>query len=467
MPVEAGVLAAEAAHAGAERVVVGLARAMKNVSFYEVGHPMVREVLAEALRDLNALLDSYPELAVKFMGGYVVIGDRPVMSQKASLGNLIGACHRRQVGSIAFRRGVSLEELEYLVAVLAEGPGSVEEEGGMSGALAARGAQRIVIERLRRRPQGDWQWIHAAALDVLRGAAMGARTGQNIDISSIVVSVRDIVDDLLGERSIVHNLSSMKGMDEYTFIHALHTCILAVELGREIELGRAELEELGICTLLHDVGKIFVPLAILRKPAALSEGEFAVMSRHPVDGAVVLVRESNLPEAAALVAFEHHIHCDQSGYPKVGERRRLHLYSLMTSITDVYDALTTARPYRPPLPPLRAVEVMREEHKGRLEPRLLRHFLRLLGPYPWGSLLRVAEGALAVVTRPNPETPESPFVRRIEAGQEGPLVSEEERPLSELVSGRNQVEMVDPVRVGIDLSAALHGSGGESGEGPA
>jgi HD-GYP domain-containing protein (c-di-GMP phosphodiesterase class II) len=250
----------------------------------------------------------------------------------------------------------------------------------------------------------------------------------------------------------------MKGMDEYTFIHALHICVLSLEMGRGLGLSREGLEELGMATLLHDVGKVFVPLSILRKPAPLDEGEFAVMSRHPLDGALALVRAAELPEVASVVAFEHHVHLDHSGYPRMREPRPLNMYSLIASIADVYDALTTMRPYRPQLSPQDAVAVMREQYSTRLEPRLLARFFDILGPYPWGTLLLVGGERLAVVTRPNADAKDSPFVRVIEVENGHARAHEEELPLQDLVRQEDGVEIVDPAAVGVNLTAALHGT---------
>jgi len=455
MSVELEALPLDERRALAERAAIGLARAMKNVSFYEVGHPVVREVLASVLADLDELLGEDDALTIKMVSGYVVVQNTPLLSRHASIGNLVGACHRRGVEALSFERGVTLGEVEHLVAMLAAEPAAVEGAGGPARALAAQGVERISVERLSSISKVDWRWIHASALDVLRSAARQARVGRGIDVAGVKLSVHDIVDDVLGQRSIVYNLSSMKGMDEYTFIHALHLCILSIELGRQIGLSRTQLEELGIATLLHDVGKIFVPLEILRKPTTLTEAEFATMSRHPAQGAAVLAGESGVPEVATVVAFEHHMHLDHSGYPKVRQPRPLHMYSLMASIVDVYDALTTMRPYRPALPPHRALEVIREQYQERLEPRLLRHFLHMLGPYPWGTLVRFSESRFAVVTRPNLAAPDHPFARLVEIISGRPALAEEESPLHGLADP-GHFEIVDPLTVGLDLPALLH-----------
>jgi HD-GYP domain-containing protein (c-di-GMP phosphodiesterase class II) len=297
--------------------------------------------------------------------------------------------------------------------------------------------------------------VHSAALDVMRGAAADVRRGESLDVGSIRWSLHEIVDNVLGDRSIVYGLSSMKGMDEYTFIHALHLCILAVELGRQLGLSRDRLEEIGVCTLLHDVGKIFVPLEILRKPGPLDDREFAIMSRHPVRGAAVLAPEPGLTPAAALVAFEHHVHLDYSGYPKFRRARPLHMYSLMASVTDVYDALTTSRPYRPAMSPHRALAILKEQYADRMEPLLLRQFLVMLGPYPWGAVLRLDENRFALVVRPNAADPENPMARVIDIGMAEPTLSEEQTPLRDLATSPT-LEAVDPIDIGVDVARLLH-----------
>jgi len=454
---------ADAARATGEHTVAALARAMKNVSFYEVTHPVVGGLLKEIAAELEPYLDDQREFVIRFSNGYVVLQDTPLVSQNASIGNLVGACHRRAVDTIVIRRGITEEELSHLVEVLAMDPADVEAIGGAQQALTARGVRRVAIQRLVSRSEqsegvgelSEWSWVYTTAIDVIRNAAAEVRTGRAIDIGSVRSSVREIVDDIVGERSIVYSLNWMKGMDEYTFVHALHICILSIELGREVGLARAHLEDLGTATLLHDVGKIFVPLEILRKPAKLDAEEFAVISRHPIDGALVLAREPELPPVAAVVAFEHHMHLDHSGYPQMRQARPLHMFSLMTSIVDVYDALTTMRPYRPPLPPQTAVQVMREQLATRLEPRLLARFLEMLGPYPWGTLLLLGGHRLAVVTRPNPIAPDNPLTRIIDASGGG-RVLDEEIPLREVEPRSDQIEVVDPVAMGFNLTAMMH-----------
>jgi len=443
--------------AHAEKAIAHFSRAMKNMAFFEVRHPLIGDVLAQVMAELDSLLAHQAQLSISMVHGYVVIDGRPIVTPNISLDNMVGACQRRGVGVIVFRRGVTVRELAHLSSLLTGDPTDLPKAGGLGAALAAAGVRRISVERLHAKSaRENWRSSHAAILDVLRQAGTNVRTGQRIDVGGVHQSVRAIVSNVLGAGSLLHNLHCMKEMDEYTFVHALHCCILGLEFGRQIGLTREQLEELGTCILLHDVGKIFVPLEILRKPSALDRSEFAVMARHPIDGALALAREQGLPEAAPVVAFEHHMLADHSGYPKVRRGRPLNIYSLMTSVVDVYDALTTMRPYRPPLPPRTAVAVMREQYEGRLEPRLLARFLDLLGPYPWGSLLRLAEGPLVVVSRPNPEEPGNPLARVIEIGTSGNRASDEQTHLRDMTDRMAEIRVLDPVEVGINLTSLLH-----------
>ena len=466
MPVSTKAQPSVEERAACESLVTALSRAMKNISFYEVRHPVVRDVLTQLHTDLTRYLTDKREFVIKFVNGYVVLQNVPLLTNRAAVGNLLGACHRRQAESLVFRRGVTLDELEQLVTVLAADTSEVEQEGGLGRVLEARGVERIVVGAPKGRPHSNWRWIHSTTLDVLRGAAAGVRTGRPMDVASVHASVGDIMDDVLGDRTLVHNLTSLKGMDEYTFIHALNICVLAGELGRHINLSREHLDELGAATLLHDVGKVLVPLEVLRKPAALDEVEFQIMSRHPVDGAIMLSREPRLPESAAVVAFEHHMHYDFSGYPQPTHPRHLHLFSLMATIVDVYDALTSTRPYRPPLPPQRALEVMQHECRGHLEPRLFGHFVAMLGPYPWGTLLGLPDGRMAVVTRPNASRPDNPLARVIALETAKPGIADSEVPVRQLAA-RGEFQVLDPATLGIDLTALLHELHGDEVQGAA
>ena len=398
-------------------VVNALTRAMKNVTFYPPEHPMVAEMIGEAARAVERVV-ARAECLIKLIGGDVVVDDRPLFDATSSIGSLVGACHNRDIESILFLPGVRPSEVGELVRVLAADPQEVRDSSGAAAMLGRRGVTHVAVDALqalapgtkREQSLSPVRETYAGALDIMRGAVRRARVGRPLNVEGAEHAVDRLVDVILREQSAMLGLVSVKNYDEYTFTHALHICILCLGLGRAIGLQHDKLRELGVAALLHDVGKVFVPLEILRKPDKLSPGEFAAIARHPIDGAVILFGQERAPAVAPVVAFEHHIQYNGAGYPQMPARWELNMYSLMVAIADVYDALTTERPYRPPLSPERALEIMHETEREQFEERLLGRFTEMLGKYPAGTLVRLSNGDLAVVARSNPVDAARPLV---------------------------------------------------------
>jgi HD-GYP domain-containing protein (c-di-GMP phosphodiesterase class II) len=401
-------------------LVNALTRAMRNVTFYPPEHPMVAEMTSEAAQAVERCV-ARGECFVKFVGADVVLDDRPLFDMPSSIGSLVGACHNRDIDALLFTPGIKPNEVSDLIKVLTTDPEEVRAQGGASAMLERRGVTHVSVDALRAVTSGSASEralspvseTYAGALDVMRGAVRRARVGTPLNVEGAEHAVDKLIDGILREQSAMLELVSVKNYDEYTFTHALHICILAVGLGHAIGLPTAQLKELGVSALLHDVGKVFVPLEILRKPDKLTPEEFKAIARHPVDGALILFRQERAPAVAPVVAFEHHIQCDGTGYPQVDGHWELNLYSLMVSISDVYDALTTERPYRPPLSPERALELMHDPERGQFDERLLGRFTEMLGKYPAGTLVRLTTGDLAIVSRSNPLNASRPFVNLV------------------------------------------------------
>ena len=161
---------------------------------------------------------------------------------------------------------------------------------------------------------------------------------------------------------------------------------------------------------MHDIGKVRIPAAIVKKPERLTEDEFRVMKRHAVDGAEILRRTLDVPPLVPLVAFEHHLRLDGSGYPAVS-RPTLNLATALTSIADVYDAMRSQRSYQQAHPSERVVEVLKRNDGTQFDQNLVRRFVQLLGIYPLGTAVRLDNGEIAVVLRANAADPHRPRVR--------------------------------------------------------
>jgi HD-GYP domain-containing protein (c-di-GMP phosphodiesterase class II) len=199
-----------------------------------------------------------------------------------------------------------------------------------------------------------------------------------LNISAAQAHADQLADAMIEDQAKLLGLLSIKRHDEYTFQHSLNICILALALGMSLGLDRQRLHELGFAAFLHDVGKAWVPLEVLRKPGPLSEDELALIRRHPTSGAVYLSQQRGMPSAAALVAFQHHLRYDQRGYPELRWPQSPNAYSLVVGIADAYEALTSGRPYRHALGPEDALSVMLTTPPGQFEPRMLSVFADML-----------------------------------------------------------------------------------------
>jgi HD-GYP domain-containing protein (c-di-GMP phosphodiesterase class II) len=219
------------------------------------------------------------------------------------------------------------------------------------------------------------------------------------------------------------------------------------------------LREFGFAALMHDIGKVYTPLEILDKPDKLTDEEFTIMKRHVVDGAHVLRRTPETPALAPVVAFEHHLRQDLSGYPENVGARTLNLCTMVVSVCDVFDALRSNRAYRAGLATDRIKHIMGQQDSTAFNKTLLRRFVNMMGLFPIGTLVRLNTEELAVVTQTHPDDPFRPQVKLLTDGKgeklETPLLTNTWDRDSRGGFARAVVEAVDGPQVGIDPLAYL------------
>jgi HD-GYP domain-containing protein (c-di-GMP phosphodiesterase class II) len=202
-------------------------------------------------------------------------------------------------------------------------------------------------------------------------------------------------------------LSTIKNHDDYTFNHSVNVCILAIAFGQKLGFRRNKLAELGLGALFHDFGKINIPRSILNKPGALSKDEWDVMKRHPLAALRLMFDMHSFTEGGikkVLVAIEHHMNYDLTGYPRLVLERHLHLYSRVVAIVDSFDAMTTNRVYQKALRPDEAIREMLKYSGIRYDPLLLKAFIMCMGIYPVGTAVLLNNGDLCVVSRASPQS---------------------------------------------------------------
>ena len=257
-----------------------------------------------------------------------------------------------------------------------------------------------------------------------------ARMGKSIDTTKCAPLVNDVVESIHRNGSALVSLARLKTADDYTYMHSVAVCALMVSLGRQMELSDDECREAGMAGLLHDLGKVAMPLEVLNKPGKLTDEEFAIMKAHPARGWEML-REAGVTDAAVLdVVRHHHERIDGKGYPDCLSGDALSRIARMGAICDVYDAVTSNRPYKRAWDPAESIAQM-ASWKGHFDPDLLKAFIRSVGIYPTGSLVRLKSGKLAVVLEQNPKRLTAPKVKVFFSTKSGMQIKPEVWDLAE------------------------------------
>jgi putative nucleotidyltransferase with HDIG domain len=225
-------------------------------------------------------------------------------------------------------------------------------------------------------------------------------------------------------RTALMALTTLKDYDNYTFTHMVNVSILTMGQARGLGIDGPLLREFGLSALMHDIGKVKTPAEILAKPDRLTAAEFDVLKQHTIDGAGILRRTPEIPPLAAIVAFEHHLRADGSGYPDTVVRTTLNLATTLCGIADVYDAMRSQRVYQEAFPTDRILAVLQRNDGTQFDQHLVRRFSQLVGIFPAGNLVRLDTGEVGVVLKVYAPDPYRPRVKVLMAADGSPI----ERP---------------------------------------
>lgn len=351
---------------------------------YGEDHPAVARAFQRACRLLDEAMHD-DQIRIACAADHVIVRDKALPSSRSLCEGLFHRLAERGVTGLTISRGVTPDEFASIATWLAGpdrpwNPIPHVRPGAVAAAPDATRAAHGLAHGPSNGPGGAA--LGAIPLDPMRQMAdvrtvwTRASAGEPTDPDQIESVVSAICTAVTGASGMMIPLACLRRHDEYTFVHTTNVAILAASLAEAVGLRDSQVFDLATAALLHDVGKRAIPKAVLNKSTPLSENELRIMRRHPVAGARLLYALERVPDVVPIVAFEHHIHLDGTGYPNVAPGWRISLASQIVQVADVYDALRTNRPYRAALSREESFDLMMRDAGTRFDTSLLEHFFQ-------------------------------------------------------------------------------------------
>ena len=392
--------------------------ALRAIKLYPIENAAVVKALEDLTASRRALLQQERDLEFRTGGEFIFINAtrlRLDLDNYASFSQLLSLFRAAGIGSLRVAETVGPRDwLVFLSLVQAPGDDDPEQRFQQITGEAHHG-QRLGVRagapNARRAPRTDSadrqqtkeaaKRTYAQSVSVSKEVIHSVRMGRAPNIKKIKRVVQAIVDQILNEETSLFGLTTLRDYDEYTFTHSVNVCIFAVALGRRLGLSKLQLYDLGLAALFHDIGKARVPLHVLNKADQLSEADWRAISNHPWLGVLSLFQmrgATDLPYRSMVVAYEHHMKHDMTGYPRPVRPRAMGIFSKIVAVADGFDAATTHRAYQgEPLSPAAVIQEMRDNPKRGMDPVVVKAFMNLLGLYPVGTVVVLDTFELGIV----------------------------------------------------------------------
>lgn len=284
------------------------------------------------------------------------------------------------------------------------------------------------------------------------------RLGRQIEIAATRPTVERIVASVMRNSNAMMTMRRLKNLDDYTFLHSVNVCAMLVSFAKVLDMDLGSIHDLALGGLVHDIGKMRLAQAVLNKPGRLSEEEFLHIKSHVVLGSDLIRQSPGVPALALEVLDLHHERFDGTGYPHGLKGQEISAVGRMAAIVDVYDAITSDRPYRKAISPAAAVQKLFEWSGHHFDPEMTRVFLKSIGIYPIGTLVRLDSGRLGVVIEQSDSHLLTPVVRVMYDGKRQHYIAPEDLDLSRSsgsVGADRIVGYESPDKMGIDISRFL------------
>jgi len=446
----------------------------KTVRIVDQSNDTFKNQLSHFFEVFRAVAGERAEVSIKYVSGHYFVGDQMVRFAKSGLsgaGEIVAEWRQLGIGGVSLDADIEPDDLARFcafLAVLKPDSGNLEE---LAERLTDNGLSEVrllsieeeededdteITDEERQRFRQMARATFFKAMTVVQEIVAGARDNQDINTAKTKRVVHSLIDHLTRDEHSLLELTGIRNFDDYTYVHSTNVAVYALTVGVRVNLDRARLSQLGFAALFHDVGKVKLPQDLVRKPDAFDEDDWVQMQRHPLLGAKTVLRNLRLDvhsARAARAAFEHHMHVDFTGYPRLHyDQRGPNLFSRIVSIVDTFDALASGRVYmKQAMASDMVIKKMRYQMTSKFDPFLLKLFNDIIGVYPAGSLVLLTTDEIALVLTNNEKDPLRPYVKVV--GDRSGLLVE---PLWVDLSlpehaDRKVIRQIDPARYGLDI----------------
>ena len=438
--------------------------AVNLLRLYARDHPRAQEAVEQAWYGALAHLKRHGRIVYDFEYEQIFFEGSLMVDESVACTEVISALERGHGNRLIFEQGLTRELLADFLSLLAEvdADGSAENREAVSlrdrmkyldlGQVEVkRMSRRMIKKKAAKRSVGGREALYlkyGRAIADLSTLFDDVRSGRSLNPAKTRAVAAWVANATGRDRDSALALTALRNRDEYLCHHSLNVALFSSALGRSIGVQEDDIEALVFAALLHDVGKATLPANVLKKPGTLSSEEWVLMTGHPEDGARLINERLEGETAAMVVAFEHHLGADLSGYPRVTGDWHPHIFSRVVQVADVYDGMTADRSYRRPKLRSEAVALILGDLAHLFEPALVRLFFQILGVYPIGSVIRLSSGETALVRGVDPDDLRRPIVKTLTDAPGRLLRLAEDSSIS-------IEEVVDAGAAGVDLSHAL------------
>lgn len=386
---------------------------LRSAEVHHVKNIAVGKAVNNFVLQVNEFIKNEGDFILELRGAFFFVNESRIRYSSEVMVNfdyLVRLFRTLMVGTVIIKSGAGANEIISLTEAFVKAPAInpfeiISQKVSHINSIAVYELKKIVEEDLldaRKMVKKSY----FKAVSFTQGIMNNIQLGETVALKKAKRMIVSLVDRIIDQEQVLLGMTSIKNYDEYTYHHCVNVSIMSVALGQRLGLGMKQLIELGMVSLFHDIGKLRIPGKILNKTTKLSDEEWQVIKKHPVEGVRFLLKMKHVDSVSirsAIVAFEHHMFYNHTGYPMVKKTFSLDLYSRIVTLADQYDAMTSARVYsRNPMSPDKALNLMIKQAGSQLDPLLLQFFINMVGIYPVGTLVTLDSMELGLVYESNP-----------------------------------------------------------------